>query len=210
MLLLDARDLPSLKLHSGDPVKVSLDSHIASGTRASNIIGVLKRGPRWLIVSTPYSGWFTCAGERGPGVALLLRLADWATASDSQYGYLFVANSGHELGFSGARQLLESGLLPAPDDTVAWLHLGASIATPVWRNTPAGLRPDAEISRGRLQMTDEGFRPLLADAFAQIPALTPDTRALVGELLDAKEHGYRGFGLVGGGNIHFHTVPIHR
>ena len=45
--------------------------------KAYNIIGKLDRGPdsKVMVVSTPYSGWFTCAGERGAGVAIFLGLA---------------------------------------------------------------------------------------------------------------------------------------
>lgn len=49
------------------------------GTRAAqNIIGRRVRSGRpWLVVSTPRSGWTDCAGERGPGIAMWLALADW-------------------------------------------------------------------------------------------------------------------------------------
>src|SRR3546814_9587510 len=45
---------------------------------AQNIIGRRVRSGRpWLVVSTPRSGWTDCAGERGPGIAMWLALADW-------------------------------------------------------------------------------------------------------------------------------------
>jgi hypothetical protein len=205
VLLVNANDLEFLESRVGDTVSIFLNARIEPKTRASNVIGTLERGPEWVVISTPYSGWFRCAGERGPGVALLLHLAQWAWDNDSPYSYFFVANSGHELGFLGARELLKSGLLPEPAETAAWLHLGASIATPVWREGPNGLRPDEGISQGRLQMTDDSFKPLLTSTFNRISALNPDSDDLVGELVNVKAHGYRGFGLVGGGNIHFHT-----
>src|SRR3546814_4054840 len=40
---------------------------------AFNVVGRLDRGKgRWLAISTPRSGWFGCAAERGPGVAAWL------------------------------------------------------------------------------------------------------------------------------------------
>src|SRR5690606_40165850 len=46
---------------------------------AFNLVGKLDRGRgRWLVVSTPRSGWFTCAGERGGGMAAWLHIARWA------------------------------------------------------------------------------------------------------------------------------------
>jgi hypothetical protein len=54
-------------------------------------------------------------------------------------------------------------------------------------------------------MTDDSFKSLLTSAFSTIPALNPKSGGLLGEIVNVKEHGYRGFGLVGGGNIHFHA-----
>ena len=94
----------------------------------------------WIVVSTPSSGWFTCAGELGPGIAMLLALAEWVTTRSEGLNYLFVATSGHELDFLGARLFHEANLAPPPARTHAWLHLGASVATPPWRLVEHGYR----------------------------------------------------------------------
>ena len=47
-------------------------------------------GP-WVIISTPQSGWFTCGGERGPGIAMSRALAVWAIKQDLPVRWLFVA-----------------------------------------------------------------------------------------------------------------------
>ena len=51
-------------------------------------------GP-WVIISTPQSGWFTCGGERGPGIAMSRALSAWAKTTRYPVRWLFVATSGH-------------------------------------------------------------------------------------------------------------------
>ena len=61
---------------------------------AQNIIGRRVRSGRpWLVVSTPRSGWTDCAGERGPGIAMWLALADWMPRAFPQHSLLFLCNS---------------------------------------------------------------------------------------------------------------------
>ena len=46
---------------------------------AYNVTATLDRGAgRWLVLSTPRSGWFGCVGERGSGLAVWLMLTAWA------------------------------------------------------------------------------------------------------------------------------------
>jgi hypothetical protein len=190
----------------GEEVTIRLRAECREATPAHNVMGVKRGGDQWIVISTPSSGWFTCAGERGPGIALFLALASWVGAQESRHSYLFTANSGHELGFWGARQLHLGGHLPRPEETRAWLHLGASIATPSWRERDGVYQPDDEMSVGLLQATDKSLVPTLEAAFRDLPALRPRVpEHAVGELANVAEHGYRGFGLVSGGNIHFHT-----
>jgi len=78
-----------------------------------------------IIVSTPLTGWFRCGAERGPGVALLLRLAGDLAAS--RRPVWLVATGAHELGHMGMKRALASGRLPRPDQAALWIHLGAGI-----------------------------------------------------------------------------------
>lgn len=175
-------------------------------TTAANVMGRLIRrtDADWVVVSTPSSGWFTCGGERGPGVAMLLALAEWATRRPGNLNYLFVANSGHELDYLGARLLHEAHLAPLPEKTRAWLHLGASIATPPWRDVGGVLRPTDHVTTGTLQAT-EGLASFMRSAFAELPMYTLRTDTRIGEFRDLVEHGYRGLGVVGGSNPWFHV-----
>jgi hypothetical protein len=118
-----------LELASGNSdVRVVLDGTSRDGT-AHNILGWLDRGlDRWIIVSTPVSGWFEVSNERGPGIALWLELARWAADENIEANFLFAGLSGHELGKMGMDALVDSARLPPPPAVCLWLHLGSGIA----------------------------------------------------------------------------------
>lgn len=77
-----------------------------------------------LVVTTPVSGWFNCAGERGTGIALALQLAERLSEQVAHVPLQLVLPSGHELGFYGAYRLVET-VTTAP---MAVLHLGSCLA----------------------------------------------------------------------------------
>jgi hypothetical protein len=195
-----------LRASVGHEVTLRLIGRMEEAT-ASNVLGRLISRPDadWIVVSTPSSGWFTCGGERGPGIAMLLALAEWATARHRDVNYLFVANSGHELDFLGARLLHEAHLAPPAERTRAWLHLGASIATPPWRSVDGVLQPLERVTNGTLQATAL-LAPLMRRAFVDLPMYSVRSDTQIGEFRDLAEHGYRGIGVVGGGDPWFHTT----
>lgn len=57
-------------------VSVSLSARIED-SESANVVGCLGEGDfsRPVVVTTPISGWFHCAGERGTGIAIALELA---------------------------------------------------------------------------------------------------------------------------------------
>lgn len=171
---------------------------------AFNVIGKLSRGPKWIVVTTPFSGWFTCAGERGPGVALWLALARWAAESKSPHSFLFIANSGHELDFLGARHALDHYALPVAD-VACWIHLGASIATRAWEiRDGVSIALDAPQTTGNL-VTVPALETRVRAAFADVPFLAPRSSGPVaGELQHFIEAGYPAMGFFGG-HHYFHT-----
>lgn len=80
-----------------------------------------------LLITTPLTGWFRCAGERGPGVVLALEIAGEIAQICP---VVVVSTTGHELGHLGLHHYLsESSLHPR-----AILHLGASLAAGVRDN----------------------------------------------------------------------------
>ena len=173
--------------------------------KAENVAGTLKRGKRWIVVTTPTSGWFTCAGERGPGVALFLALARWAAQSGSTLSYLFLSNSGHELDNMGAHFTLDA-YAPPSKDVACWIHLGASIATREWQKTDQGLKPLPDVNKNLSLAGTEDLMPLLKPAFQNVPGYAPRSQGpIAGELRHFVSAGYRVFGFFGG-HAYFHTM----
>ncbi|HUP52092.1 MAG TPA: hypothetical protein VM198_06415 [Longimicrobiales bacterium] len=205
-LIFGAADTPRLRQSVGLDVTVRLTGRMVNDARATSTMGrrVVDEDADWIVVSTPSSGWFTVAGERGPGIAMLLALAEWVGTRTDGLNYLFVATSGHELDFLGARLLHEAHLAPPPERTRAWVHLGAQIATPPWEEVDGVLRPTDRVTAGTLQATED-LASAMRDAFAHLPMYTLRTDTRIGEFRDLVEHGYRGLGIVGGSNPWFHV-----
>jgi hypothetical protein len=170
---------------------------------AKNVVAKLERSNQWIVVSTPQSGWFRCAAERGPGVALFLGLARWASKRPSPASFLFVSTSGHELGSLGMKSFIEA-YAPPPGRVLAWLHLGAGIAAWAWEQSSEGLRRLNQVDPNRHLMASAEFAPLLAEAFADLPGLAPVTDRAVGEYELIKKAGYRAFAIAAGHKFH-HT-----
>ncbi|MSP21833.1 MAG: hypothetical protein EXR66_02255 [Dehalococcoidia bacterium] len=79
-------------------------------------------------VMTPRSGWFTCASERGGGIAILLALAEEFARRPHRRTIELVASSGHELNHVGLESYLRARA-GIEKRAHAWLHLGANIGT---------------------------------------------------------------------------------
>jgi hypothetical protein len=79
-----------------------------------------------LVIMTPRSGWWTCASERGGGIACWLELMRGMRSMKAARDVLFVASSGHELGQLGIEIYAERrpGLIK---HSRAWIHFGANI-----------------------------------------------------------------------------------
>ena len=205
VVLVGPRDEPSLIAAARSSAKTSLllDGEDDRDTQAKNVIARVDRGKDLIVVSTPQSGWFRCAGERGPGIALFLGLARWASRRASGASFLFVSTSGHEIGGLGMSAFLKE-LAPAPDRVLCWIHLGAGIATYSWEETLGGLKRLQEPDSRRFLMTSPDLVPLLTTAFAGLRGLTPTTGRAVGEFEFTLKAGYRTFGIAAGHRFH-HT-----
>lgn len=164
-------------------------------------------GRAWVVISSPISGWFTCAGERGSGVALWLGLARWIVEhGPGEYNWLFVANSGHELDFMGAHHSLKK--MPPPEDVRLWLHLGASIAARQWSEQEGQLTPLDRVHQYNRMYGDSALMPLIVHAFTGVPDLEilPNSELNRGhsELGSIANAGYTAMGFVGSHRF-FHT-----
>jgi len=188
------------------PASLLIDGELDYKARAYETIGELERGPARVVISTPSSGWFRCAGERGPGIALWLALARWAVRRPDGPSLTFVASSGHELESLGIRHFAAHGA-PPPDDVRTWLHLGAGIATWDYEFGPAGARRLNRPSPARRLITNEpGYVPILARHFENLPDLAPTLSAQPGgEMILMAREGYRVWGFAGGSA--FHHMP---
>jgi hypothetical protein len=126
-----------------------------------------------LVIMTPRSGWWTCASERGGGIACWLELMRGMRAINPAREVLFVASSGHELGELGIEIYSERrpGLIK---HSRAWIHFGANIgaaqdpgntiqasddeleAMMAEHITAAGLKIDRRVPRGTVPGGEAG------------------------------------------------------
>lgn len=163
-----------------------------------NLVGRVHRGERWLAISTPRSGWFDCVGERGTGTAVFLQLADWAVRRFPSHSIFVMNTGGHEYFFAGSHRVIAQA--PPPNATVAWAHIGATLAA-----------RDAEERDGRLIMLDSAdpqrslmVTPAARDAGLQaFKGLTGldrpvDVQPNAGELSTFSDRGYaKAFAVLG-------------
>lgn len=194
-MLMGPREAASLS-PGGDAVFV-MEGEARKNATATNVVGRLRRGKRLVVVSTPKSGWFRCAGERGPGIALWLALARAAATRQTDTSFVFTANSGHELHDQGMKEFRAS-LAPAASEVACWIHLGAGIATWAWQD---GKKLNFAESRRLLQCTPD-LAPVLAETFGGLEGLQPQPNRFVGELRHLD--GYRRFGIAASHRAH-HT-----
>lgn len=196
---------PFLKL-SGRTARLVIAGEVAARP-AFNIIGRMERGgsKRWLVVSTPRSGWFGCAAERGPGVAIWLALARWAALAPLDVNLAFLSSSGHEYENLGSAHMLD-GEVPAPADTALWLHLGAGFAARDWHEAGAGLLPLPSADPQRYLVATRPLLPRAQSAFkglAGLEAAYPAESGTAGELTGIIKAGYpAAVGLFGAHRYH--------
>jgi hypothetical protein len=134
---------PMLQVSSAE--SAWLKHHAAAGTQATvvaaatrtatsafNVVAKISgRDPELppLVIMTPRSGWWQCASERGGGLACWLETMRVLAGTRIERDCLFVACSGHELGFLG----IDAYLSARPDlirRACAWIHFGANIGAP--------------------------------------------------------------------------------
>jgi len=133
------------------PTSAEVSAQLVAGRSETVVARLGPVGEDPVVVTTPLTGWFTCAGERATGIAVALEVV-----SDLAVGglpVLFVGTTGHELEHLGVRHWLTASEV-APR---AVLHCGASLA--------AGAVTDGvcELSDLRLAMSnvdDDSLRPL--------------------------------------------------
>jgi hypothetical protein len=207
-LLAPARAAPVIEAaRHGQPAKLTLAGR--GGVRpAENVIGrIVRPGRRWIAVSTPRSGWTDCAGERGPGIAIWLALADWLPRAFRDHSLLFVCNSGHEYENLGAGHIVEA-VGPPPAETDFWLHLGANAAARDYQEMPGRLLPLPSADPYRFLMTSAEFVDRAREIFAGLPGLEmayPSSEGTAGELSEIVKAGYSRHAGIFGAHRHHHA-----
>ena len=102
-----------------------------------------------LVVMTPRSGWWTCASERGGGIACWLELMRELKNGPLARDVVFVASSGHELGHLGINAFVD-GRAGIVSRSAGWIHFGANIGA-------------AQDPGNTVQASDDAFERMLAD-----------------------------------------------
>jgi hypothetical protein len=176
---------------------------------AFNLIAKLDRGAaQTLIISTPRSGWFGCAAERGSGLAIWLSLAQWLPRSPHRVNIELLATSGHEYEYLGGELYLREAA-PQPASTKLWVHIGASAAARDWHELGSRLLPLPSPDAQRVLTATADLLDRTRHVFEGITGLEAtylaDKIMAGGELVNVLNAGYRSaIGLYG---IHrfFHT-----
>jgi hypothetical protein len=97
--------------------RMVLDGHIDERASTSNVVAHIGEDRRRIVISTSRTGWFVSGGERGPGIAYFLALAEWAAERRAEVGFEFVATAGHELDHLCMTQFLNDRP-PTPEQTL--------------------------------------------------------------------------------------------
>lgn len=190
---------------AGAVARIRLEGVMKSGV-ADNLVarGTGKGKP--LIVSTPKSGWFRCAGERGSGLAIWLGLARRFAASDRSF--VFMAASGHEFDGYGGRLFAEQPA-PKPAEARGWVHIGANVAAYDFALDNGKIVRQTRPQSGRRLAVSEKLLPAARQAFAGQPGYAEpadiDVSAAPGEIAEYQRRGYAPLiGMVGLHPLH-HT-----
>ncbi|MGH8236583.1 MAG: hypothetical protein ACREXP_06105 [Steroidobacteraceae bacterium] len=192
---------------SGLPVEIVVDGRYESNLTGRNVVARLDRGASsTIIVSTPTTGWFTCACERGAGIAVFLALARAVAASNAKVNYVFVATAGHEIGHGGMQAFLQADR-PTPSQTRAWIHLGASLACYEWRKSGSRWVATDSLESRRFLFYSEPAAATVSAGFAgmELKRVAVDQQAPPGELRDVHAAGYRTFLGLAGMHRFFHS-----
>ncbi len=149
-----------------------------------------------VVVMTPRSGWWTCASERGGGIATFLEILRSVTESQPDRTFVFTANSGHELGHIGLDHYLDTNLSLIQDAHI-WIHLGANFA--------------ASVTQGvRLQYSDDTieqqFNAILSDLDLTADQTVKAGTRPVGEARNIFDGSGRYVSIVGGNALFHHPA----
>ena len=99
-----------------------------------------------------------------------MALARWASVAGPKRNFLFLSNFGHEIGHMGIHHLFERDVLPPPESTDLWLHLGSSIGTVGYDEDKTLLRPNGPDKDSWL-FSSQDLIAHLQQSFSDLPHL---------------------------------------
>jgi hypothetical protein len=199
---------------AGQSADLTLQAKLGTATDF-DVWGVLPGADpsRRVFVGTPTSSFVPSASERGGGIAILLGLAKHYAAeprSQRPETLVFLATTGHEVGFLGLEALIEArGSWFTSAD--AYVHLGASLGAPTGVENPDGtvtVTPVPPAGLGAHDSENPFLETSSTAAFAaagQPLANTPMHVSGGGEQVYAWQEGVPEIA-VNGGSLWFHTA----
>ena len=192
----------------GSPIAISVSGHYGKDVAGRNVVGRLDRGAeKTIVVSTPMTGWFTCACERGSGISAFLAMARAIGAMKPAVNVVFVATAGHEVGHGGMEIFLKSAP-PQPDRTLGWIHIGSSVACYEWSKTADGVwATEKKLDPHRSLVSSQSAAALTDAAFAGQPfnRVITTVGAPPGELREVFAAKYPNFLGIAAGHRFFHN-----
>ena len=192
---------------AGTLLDIAFTGKFEKNVEGRNVVARLDRGlAKTIVVSTPMTGWFTCACERGSGIAAFLAMARTIAAARPTVNIVFVATAGHEIGHGGMEIFLHRDP-PKPESTLGWIHVGASVACYEWRKDGDRWVTDKVVDGGRRLISSPSTARLTDDAFAgqTFNRVVSTTEAPPGELREVKAAGYPNFLGIASGHRFFHN-----
>jgi hypothetical protein len=197
--LVARRDLPAAVASIGTPGELTLTGRMAQA-KAINIWARKPGKGRLIVISTPLTGWFWCGAERGPGIALWLKMA--AALMQQERPVLMLGTGSHEIGHLGMEHALAHGA-PAPDAVDLWIHFGASLAA-------TRLDQRYGYTSGQFLVGTDETGAMAREALGSVmPVYVPGTARTLGEAGQVIGAGHRRFIGMSGQFPTFHT-PLDR
>jgi hypothetical protein len=198
VLQVSSEEGASLRARAARGDRVTVVAHVerAAAVAANVTASIAGADPALapVVVMTPRSGWYTCASERGGGIACWLEMMRALRASPLKRSVLFVASSGHELGHLGINAYIDRrpGIVAK---SAGWLHLGANVGA-------------ATEAANTIQASDDRFDATLTEALAaaglRVDRRTPRGTVPGGEAEAVHRGGGRYVSIIGG-NALFHN-----
>ncbi|MGB9364965.1 MAG: hypothetical protein WCE79_03015 [Xanthobacteraceae bacterium] len=198
VLQVASEEAPFLADCARQGARALLTAHVErTQAQAFNVVAVVSgkdAGAAPVVVMTPRSGWWSCASERGGGLACWLEIMRATRDAKPVRDVLFVALSGHELGHLGLDSFISRRPVLVPN-AKAWIHLGANIGA-------------AQGPGNILQASDDKMEAMMADAMTdaglRIDRRHPRGVEPLGEARNIHRGGGRFISIIGKNDL-FHS-----